>query len=262
MEAAAAKADRPALFACLASRRAAVRAKAAETLLKLDAPRVRVRGGLARDFGSEPDAVTMPLFTELSAVIGWQPSPAWNKFLASLKIDMEQWRDGIGYDLPALAAMHPEERAMIRQWLRSRLTDGGHSIDWRELEAAAALDDTEVLRSLVNHEESDIRLRVKALLGDDEEIEKELCRVLGEADDIGEIARAEALVPHYASSKVKQAMIRRLRKNDEFFVPMGMTLLEVFAKADGWAERPFLFRVKAEGVEGPLMKELLAKVGK
>jgi hypothetical protein len=60
---------------------------------------------------------------------------------------------------------------------------------------------------------------------------------------------------------VKRALIHRLLKNDEFFVPMAMTMLEVFAGADGWAERPFLFRVQEEGVEGPLMKQLLAKVG-
>ena len=55
-------------------------------------------------------------------------------------------------------------------------------------------------------------------------------------------------------------MIARLRKNDEFFVPVAMTMLEVFAGAESWAERPFLFRVKEEGPQGPLMKELLAKV--
>lgn len=261
VEAAAGRGDRAELFACLAARRAAVRANAAETILKLYAPNARVRGGLARDFGSEPNAVTKPLFAELSGVIGGAASPAWKKFVDSLEMDLDKWRDGIGYDLDALQEMNADERATIKQWLRSRLTDGGHSIDWRELEAAAALDDTEVLRTLVKHEDRDIRMRVKSLLGNDEEIEQELCRVFRETRSLGEFARAEALAPHYPTGNVKQAMIARLHKNDEFFVPLGMTMLEMFARADGWAERPFLFRVKEEGVNGPLMRELLAKVG-
>ncbi len=58
----------------------------------------------------------------------------------------------------------------------------------------------------------------------------------------------------------KQALIDRLHKSDGSFITIGMTLLEVFAKLDGWAERPFFFRVKEEGAHGPLMKGLLAKV--
>ena len=255
----AAQESRPALFACLAASGAAVRAKAAETLLKLYAGRHKPRGGLARDFGGEPDAVVKPLFAELAAAIGWQPSAAWAKFRASLVLDMEQWRDGTGYDLEALGAMHPEERSMIRQWLRSRLSDRGHSIDWRELETAAALDDTELLQSLAKHEERDIRLRVQRLLGNEAEVEKELCRVYRETEDLGEIARAAPLVTHHPTEKVKQAMMARLRKNDDFFVPVAMTMLEVFVGVDSWAERPFLFRVKEEGPQGPLMKELLQK---
>jgi hypothetical protein len=262
VEAAAEKQDRPALFACLAARPAAVRANAAGTILRFYAPGVRVRGGLARDFGSEPDAAVKPLFAELAGVIGAPASAAWKKFAGSLEMDMEKWRDGIGYDLEALAAMSEDERAMIKQWLRSRLTDGSRAIDWRELEAAAALDDTELLRSLARHESRDVRMRVKTLLGSDEEIEQELCRVFRETESLGEFARAEALAPHYPTENVKRAMIARLRKNDDFFVPLGMTLLEVYAQADGWEQRPFLFRVKEEGVQGPLMKELLAKVGK
>ena len=262
VEAAAENNDRPALFACLAAARAAVRARAAETLLKLHAGGARLRGGLARDFGGEPNAVTKPLFTELSSAIGWQPSPAWPKFLASLSIGMDEWRDGIGYNIEALGTMKPEERSMIRQWLRSRLMDGNHSIDWRELEAAAALDDTELLRRLAKHEEQDVRLRVQRLLGNDAETERELCRVLRETDDLGEISRAQMLVTNFPSEKVREALIHRLRKNDEFFVPVAMTMLDTFTKLDSWEERPFLFRVKEEGVEGPLMKELLAKVGK
>ena len=81
-----------------------------------------------------------------------------------------------------------------------------------------------------------------------------------ETEDLGEITRAAPLVAYHPTKKVKQAMIARLRKNDDFFVPVAMTMLEVFAGAASWPERPFLFRVKEEGPQGPLMKELLQKI--
>lgn len=252
--------DAEALFSCLAARPAAVRAKAVETLLRMRAPGQRTRGGLARDFGYDPDAVIKPLFVELAGVIGWQPSPAWSKFLASLTIGLDEWRDGIGYDVASFAAMHPEERGMIRQWLRTRLTDVGHMIEWRELEAANALGDSEVLRSLADHHARDVRLRVQSLLGNSADIEAELCGVLREANDRGEIVRAEMLIPSHPTAAVKAALLDRLAKNDSYFVTLAMTMLEVFEGADGWAERPLLFRIQEQGAEGPLMQQFLERV--
>ena len=71
------------------------------------------------------------------------------------------------------------------------------------------------------------------------------------------------MIPSYPSKAVKGALIKRLRINDDYFVSAAMRFLTVFAGLDdGWAERPFLFRVKEEGADGPLMKELLDKANK
>src|SRR5690242_4290596 len=92
------------LFAHLANSKAAVRAKAAEGLLKLYAT-ARHRGGLARDFGTEPEAILKPWLDELRELIGEPKSEAWTRFVASLEMDMDKWRDGTGYDLAALREM-------------------------------------------------------------------------------------------------------------------------------------------------------------
>ena len=92
-----------ALFAYLAAGKAAVRAKAAQNLIERFGGEKRLRGGLARDFGSTPNAVFTPLLAELREATGSVSSEAWARFIDSTVIGQDQWRDGIGYDLEALA---------------------------------------------------------------------------------------------------------------------------------------------------------------
>ena len=63
------------------------------------------------------------------------PSDAYQRFMKSMEIGYEQWHDGIGYDLDALAAASPDERRQIESVLLQRGTQ-----DWRDVEALAALD--------------------------------------------------------------------------------------------------------------------------
>lgn len=254
-------AARKALFAYLASGRAAIRARAAQHLLERFAAGKRLRGRLARDFGAEPNAVLTPLLDELREAAAVPKSEAWTRFLRSTVIGLDEWRDGIGYDLDALAAMTEEERSLIRQLLRTRLTDANHTIDWRELEAAGALDDTELLESLKKHTDGSVRLKVAQLLGASGAEEDEICRALSGKDD--NVSKALDLVSEYPTARVKRALVTRVRQVDDHFIYAAMVLLEVFGNvADSFAERPFLFRVQEEGAGGPLMKELLSRVSK
>lgn len=58
-----------------------------------------------------------------------------DRFRASMEIDYERWREGIGYDLALLPDATPQERGEIADMLLAR----GIS-DWRDVEAIAALD--------------------------------------------------------------------------------------------------------------------------
>lgn len=60
------------------------------------------------------------------------------RFEASMAIDYEKWHDGIGYDLDALGAIEGTGRTAPERMLIGRL-DAGH-LDWRDVEALAALD--------------------------------------------------------------------------------------------------------------------------
>lgn len=64
-----------------------------------------------------------------------RPHDLLERFLQSLNIDYEKWRDGIGYDLEALAALDGEARQDAE-----RLILGRGARDWRDVEALAHLD--------------------------------------------------------------------------------------------------------------------------
>lgn len=253
-------ATRALLFAHLANAKAAVRARAAEGLLKLYATR-RHRGGLARDFGREPEAVFMPLLDELRDLIAEPKSAAWTRFASSQQMDMDAWRDGTGYDLAALGEMNDLERGAVRELIKTRLANLNRGADWRDLEAAAVLGLSESIASRADDEDPRTRLRAREALGDPAAVISELCETIANSRDADAVSKALDHVANYPTEAVKQAVIARVRKVDSQFIYASMVMLEVFGGADdAFAERPFLFQVQAQGKDGVLMQELIGRV--
>jgi len=248
------------LFAHLANSKAAVRAKAAEGLLKLYATQ-RHRGGLARDFGTEPEAILKPWLDELRELIHEPKSEAWTRFVASLEMDLDKWRDGTGYDIAALREMTEIERGAIREMIATRLGNHNRSADWRDLEAAEALGLKDAIATRAEDDDPQTRLRVKQALGDEDSVVAELCKTIGTSRDPDAVSKALDHVANYPTDAVKQAVIKRVRKVDSQFITASMVLLEVFGGVDdAFAERPFLFEVQEQGPDGELMKKLIARV--
>ncbi len=131
----------------------------------------------------------------------------------------------------------------------------------RELEAAAALGEKELLAKLKRHPDADVRLRVKELLAKPGDVAEELCRTFSASRSEDDVLRALDLVPSHATPQVRAALIQRVSKVDGTFINAAMVMLEVFGGTqDAWNERPFLFRVQDQGKRGELLKELLARV--
>jgi hypothetical protein len=255
--------SREVLFAGLAASRAAWRARAAEGLLKLYSKEGANHKALARPFGVSADAIFTPAMDELRNRIGIPPSEAWATFLASTHQNYDSWHDGLGYDLEALAGLPPIEQNLIREWLHTKLSDRQRQIELRELEAAAALGENELLSALTRHPEHDVRLRAKDLLAKPGDVAQELCRTFTRSRSADAVLEALDLVATNATPEVRAALAKRVSKVDSTFINSAMVLLEVFGGVeDAWSERPFLFRVQSEGASGPLLKELLARVGK
>lgn len=66
------------------------------------------------------------------------PSEACRTFLDSMNVTYDQWRDGIGYDLDALARIAGDERRYVAGVLVERVKSAAGN--WRDVEALAALD--------------------------------------------------------------------------------------------------------------------------
>lgn len=252
--------SRALLFANLANRVAAVRAKAAEWLLKQYATR-RHRGGLARDFGSEPEGILMRQLDELRELIDEPKSEAWTRFVSSLEMDQDSWRDGTGYDIAALAEMKEIERGAIREMIATRLSNKNRRADWRDLEAAQALELKDAIAGRADDDDPKTRIRVKEALGETDALVAELCDTIANSNEPDAVSRALDHVSNYPTDALKQAVITRVRKVDGQFIWASMVLLEVFAGVeDAFAERPFLFEVQEEGGNGPLMERLFGRV--
>lgn len=87
--------------------------------------------------------------------------PATNgqaRFLASMHIDYERWREGEGYDVALLLSLSPEERASLERLLIARA-----DCDWRDVQALAALGTAnarEALEHTLEHGSLNQRLAV------------------------------------------------------------------------------------------------------
>lgn len=108
-------------------------------------------------------------------------SDAMERFRTSMTIGHDQWRDGTGYDLEALAALEEPEREEAERLLVARAGE-----DWRDLEALAAIATPgalEALRRALAEGVPQIRLAAAGYLHE-----------LGKLDDLGP-AVLEALGP-------------------------------------------------------------------
>lgn len=71
------------------------------------------------------------------------PSPAYQRFVRSTKLDYDAWRDGAPYDVAALGEVTAEERDLLTDELCAK-----SSLDWRDVEALRALATPKALKRI------------------------------------------------------------------------------------------------------------------
>jgi len=174
--------------------------------------------------------------------------PDYQRFIESMKIGFEQWHDGTGYDLPALAGMTPEDRAAVETLLIARLTGRG---DWRDVEALAALATPGAMAALkvaAKHRNPDVRNRALEILA-------EAGPLQAAADLEDDIVRAVErgaldLAQSHPTPRVKRAVLDCARLGDPTARVNAAALLMYLCGKAGepfdWDQRPFFIRFASE----------------
>lgn len=188
-------------------------------------------------------------------------SPAYRRFLSSMVIDYEKWHDGIGYDLPALADMTADERRTIERKLLST-----QDLDWRDLEAMAALDtpDTRAaLRRLAKGANGELRLAAGghlADLGESVDEAASVARALRESEaDSTDMNRALEMAEEHATPEVLARLLECARAGKDAVHCAALLYYHSGLTDDpfDWDHRPFFLRFGEDGDRAAAYQELL-----
>lgn len=160
------------------------------------------------------------------------PTPAYSRFIESMTIGFDQWHDGLGYDLQALAEIKADERSEVEEVLLAHLKD--HP-DWRDVEALRALGTP---RAIDAARAADGR--------DDASIEDSLVRSIEQAHSLSELSQPLDLAERYPTARVKKALLDCARLgNAEIRVNAAAMLMFICGQAKepfDWEQRPFFLK--------------------
>jgi hypothetical protein len=193
---------------------------------------------------------------------------AVERFLSSMIVDLEKWRDGIGYDLEAIAEASGNDREKIQAAVIRHEPRG-----WQDIEAMAALDtpvSRQAIRSSRDSRDAEVRAAVlrfgKALLSEDERTEL-LVEGLETAEFYGGLTQFLAHAETWHPAPVIDALFRGAsHREGEIAVHFAAMLMYLHGKADeafDWAHRPFFLRFHTEdpAEREAAFRELCERVG-
>jgi hypothetical protein len=174
-------------------------------------------------------------------------SEAYERFMASTRIDYEKWHDGEPYDLDALERLQGEERADAERWLLGRANR-----DWRDLEGLLVLGTERARAAVVEqlHQGTlDQRLAAAARLPDDDPSivaarETAIVEGLLHASFGSGLSAALDLAVEHATPAVVDALFRAALRS-ESAVHAAAALAFIHGRATepfDWARRPFFLQ--------------------
>lgn len=174
-----------------------------------------------------------------------------DRFVRSLSIDYEKWREGIGYDLDAIRQASPAERSEIESILLGRTVEG-----WREVEALAVLDTPRTRQRLVEALDSpkpEVRMAITRhaphLVPTRRRVES-LVRALGECRSFEGLGDTLNEVAELHPPAVMRALFRGVREREGavavHFAAMLYFLHGLSREHFDWDHRPFFLRFHTE----------------
>lgn len=180
-------------------------------------------------------------------------SEAYRRFVQSLQIDYEKWREGTGYDLSALEQMEGDER------FRAMVLVQGRG-DWRDVEALHALGRLGVppaaaqARRLMDEGKPQQRAWAMRLFRDagqltDAELESRLLRELRTTTTEGGMTWVFSLAEQLPTEAVRRRLLWGVLHRRDVATHYAALLAYLCGKAESdfdWNLRPLFLRVQAE----------------
>jgi hypothetical protein len=187
-----------------------------------------------------------------------------------MQITVDEWRDGIGFDLDALRAATLPERDALTSTLAERLAQHG---DWREMEALAEIG-TEpainAIREALKSPNLETQLNAAkrlAEIGDPVDFEGVIIMALRNTGLSGGLSQAIDLAEQHPSPRLQEALLDlALNGSEEQRIHCAALALYHGGKADeafDWNHRPFFLRFGDEDrrVQIEAYKELCGRLG-
>lgn len=199
------------------------------------------------------------------------PSEPCRKFLDSTNVSYDQWHDGIGYDLDALAGVTETERRYISDMLLQRVRS--REAHWRDIEALEALKLPEaraVLEQALKTAKPETRLRIaQALLAQDVpvEIDRIIADILKRGRYEDGLSAALDLAAEHATPHLREVLLDCARNgHPDVRVHAAALTLYLAGKAESpfdWNHRPFFLQFGEEnrGMREQAYAELCRRIG-
>jgi hypothetical protein len=194
-------------------------------------------------------------------------SAAYDRFITSMKIGFDEWHDGIGYDLDALAGVTPDERVRIEAMLLARESD-----DWRVVEALTALNTPNAIaavRSALQAEDPVVRLAAARELHEQGQLADLTEVVTGALRSANSSAFSQAIdmigwhTVRGAEPELLRLCAHGTGENACHCAAMLFYLHGLSEEAFDWNHRPFFLRFNTDdrGEREAAFRELCGKVG-
>ena len=167
-------------------------------------------------------------------------SSAYDRFMASMVIDQDAWRDGTGYDLSALDDLTPEELRSVEAHLIARKDE-----DWRDAEALAHIGSDKAkaaLKASTEGPNQQVRLKAAQALadaGEDSGLEAQIIHALRFSELYDGLAQAELMAESHPTPAIKETLLRGALTSTDGRAVRFVALLYYF---HGLADEPFDFR--------------------
>jgi HEAT repeat protein len=174
---------------------------------------------------------------------------AYTTFIASMNITVDEWRDGIGFDLDALENVTAPERDDLAKILTDRLKT---KPDWREIEALAAIGTPAAKKAILgalDHADPETRLHAAehlAEMGEPEHLESAIIQSLRTARAMEGLSKAIDMAEGHPSPSIQETLLDLALNGDEdqriHCAALALYLGGKAEEAFDWNHRPFFLQ--------------------